>query len=141
MAASYPRLTDRESPDLADDTTLKQPGSNGKARLLTLDDLDRRTNAYQRTAEILEGVMSDMGGAEHCTTLQRSLAESVAVMSAMVRDLEVRFLKGQAVDITEYTALINARRREATTIGLERRKRDVTPSVRDYIASKREAAS
>ena len=124
------------------DTKAKPQGSTaGKARLLTLDDLDRRTQAYQRTAEILEGVMSDMGGAEHCTTLQRSLAESVAVMGAMIRDLEVRFLKGEAVDITEYTSLINARRREATTIGLERKSRDVTPSLAEYVRSKAGAAS
>ncbi|MCC5977024.1 MAG: hypothetical protein JJU21_03080 [Salinarimonas sp.] len=118
---------------MPEDAKAKQAGSNGgKARLLTLDDLDRRTQAYQRTAEILEGVMSDMGGADRCTTLERSLAESVAVMGAMIRDLEVRFLKGEAVDITEYTALINARRREATTIGLKRRARDVTPNIEEY---------
>ena len=118
-----------------------QGSAAGKARLLTLDDLDRRTQAYRLTSEILEGVMSDMGGADHCTTLQRSLAESVAVMGAMIRDLEVRFLKGEAVDIAEYTALINARRREATTIGLERKSRDVTPSLAEYVRSKAEASS
>ena len=118
-----------------------QGSAAGKARLLTLDDLDRRTQAYRLTSEILEGVMSDMGGADHCTTLQRSLAESVAVMGAMIRDLEVRFLKGEAVDIAEYTALINARRREATTIGLERKSRDITPSLAEYVRSKAEASS
>lgn len=104
-----------------------------KARLLTLDDLDRRTRAYQRTQELRDGIISDLGGAEHLTILHRTLAESVAVLSAMIRDMETRFLSGQPVDLIEYTTLINARRREAQTVGLERRARDVTPDLRDYV--------
>ena len=118
------------------DAKPKQPGSTaGKARLMTLSDLDRRTSAYMRTAETLEGILSDLGGADRLTTLERSLAESVAVMGTMLKDFEIRFLKGEQIDVAAYTTLANARRRDATTIGLERRKRDVTPDIRAFVKS------
>ncbi len=117
--------------------------AGGKVRMLTLDDLDRRTRAYQATAEIRDGVMSDLGGVEQLTVLHRTLAESVAVLSTMIRDMEVRWLKGESIDLAEYTALINARRREAQTVGLDRRARDITPDLRDYVrqAGKAEASA
>jgi hypothetical protein len=58
------------------DSAEMAPGSNGnaqakpagKVRLQTLEDMDRRTNAYRKTAELIERVEADLGGAERLST-------------------------------------------------------------------------
>ncbi len=109
------------------------PKGSGKARLLTLADLDRRTRAYQATERLLGELLADMGGAEFVSAGRRKTAQRAAVHGAMIDDMEARWMLGEPVDVTEYLAASNAQRRLLTTLGLERRARDVTPSLRDQV--------
>ena len=76
---------------------------SGKVRLLSLDDLDRRTNAYRKTAELIDAVEADCGGADQLSTAERAII------------------------------LSNSERRLYESIGLRRRTRDVTPTLGDYL--------
>jgi hypothetical protein len=103
---------------------------------LTLDDLDRRTLAAQRALAMHERLVAERGGAENLSILRYEMTKSVAVLSAMVEDLQVRWLKGEPIDSAAIGTLLNARRREAEVIGIDPAPRDVTPDLREYLAQK-----
>ena len=106
-------------------------------RLLSLDDLDKRTTAARQAFEFRDRLVSERGGEERMGTLKLAMLDSVALLSAMIKDAEIRWLKGDKVDLSELATLLNARRREAQLIGLEGDPRDVTPStLRDRIMGK-----
>jgi hypothetical protein len=53
----------------------------------------------------------------------------------MIEDIEARWLSGQQLDVAAYCALVNVQRRLLTTVGLQRRPRDVTPDLAAYVAA------
>jgi hypothetical protein len=101
--------------------------------LRTLDELDGRTRASQRTRELLSSIHVDLGGSGQLTQAQCQLAQRAAVLGALLEDYEVRWAAGEPFDLNAYLAGINAQRRVLATLGLERRARDITPSLREYI--------
>jgi hypothetical protein len=109
--------------------------SKVRVRLLTLDELDGRTSAARLVRELIASIENDLGGAEALTEGQRQLVQRAAVLGAMIEDSETRWIGGAEFDAAAYLAQINAQRRVLATIGLERRTRDVTPSLAHYIAA------
>jgi hypothetical protein len=114
------------------------PSTGPKTRLLTLADLDGRTNAVKSARALIAALESDLGGAEHLTAGEHALAVRAAVSTAMVEHLESLWLTGRGLDVAEYCALVNVQRRLFTTIGLQRRSRDVTPDLETYRSARAE---
>jgi hypothetical protein len=111
--------------------------SHTKARLLTLENLDRRTHAAKKALELNDRLLAERGGAERLSTLRCSLIATVAALTAMIEDQVTRWLAGQDIDAAALMTLINARRREVEAIGIDPAPLDVTPpSLRDYLAAK-----
>jgi hypothetical protein len=104
-----------------------------KKRLLTLEDLDRRTKAAQRALELHEQLVAERGGPESLSVLRHEMTRSVAVLTAMIEDMQARWLRGDKIDPAAIATLLNARRREAELIGLDPQPRDVTPSLQSYL--------
>jgi hypothetical protein len=104
-----------------------------KHRLLTLEDLDRRTRSAQFACETRDAICADIGGADRLSTLQTILADNVAVMTAMLADLKVRWLKGDDVDVMAIATLTNTFNRSAAMLGIQRQARDVVPDLRTYL--------
>jgi hypothetical protein len=114
----------------------------GKVRLLTLGDLDRRTVAARKVEELISDIQSDLGGREELSTLQVQLVQRAAVLGAILEDMETRWLKGEPMDATAYSTVINAQKRLAELLGIKRLARDVTPStLRDHIMGHRPQSS
>lgn len=105
----------------------------GKARLLSLSDLDRRTGAYKKTAETISAVEGDCGGADMLSTAERAIIRRAALAGAMLEDLGARWLSGEPIDPGLFATLSNSERRLYESIGLRRRTRDVTPTLGDYL--------
>ena len=105
----------------------------GKARLLSLADLDRRTHAYRKTAELIDAVEVDCGGAAALSTAERSIIRHAALTGAMLEDLGTRWLAGEPIDPGLFATLSNAERRLYETVGLKRRARDVSPDLQTYL--------
>jgi hypothetical protein len=120
----------------ADATDMQWAIGGPKVRLLTLADLDSRTRACKQALALRDGFLADLGGADYATVAQRELAQRGAILGAMLEDQEARWLRGDGVELPEYCTLVNAQRRVLADIGLERRQRDVTPSITEYIAQK-----
>jgi hypothetical protein len=106
----------------------------GKLRLKTLDHIDKRTMAAIRTRELIAAIENDLGGTEHLTECTKQLVQRAALLSALIESNEAAWLSGNAVDLATYFTAVNSQRRILVTLGLERRSRDVTPDLQDYLA-------
>lgn len=125
--------------ELSGDTNVmpsKSPPDAGKVRLMTLGDLDGRTNAAKAARALIADLESDLGGADRLSAGERALVVRAAVTTAMLEHIEATWLSGGEMDVGAYTALVNVHRRLLTTVGLQRRPRDVTPDLAAYVASK-----
>lgn len=110
---------------------------NGKARLLSLNDLDGRTAAAQFVRDTCASIISDIAGEEsELSTLERTAVENVALTAAMIRDAGVRWLKGEPMDPATIATLTNTFNRTAAMLGWQRRAKDVTPTLGEYLAAK-----
>src|SRR5262249_5233408 len=104
-----------------------------KVRLQSLEDLDRRTSAYRKTAEPIERVEADLGGAERLSTAEQQIIRHAALTGALLEDLGTRWLAGEPLQPAFVAAVSNTSRRLYEPIGMQRQPRDVTPSLRDYL--------
>ncbi len=112
----------------------------GYIRFLTMRDLDGRSRAAARCRELARELEVDLGGADRLSTAQRQLIQRAAVLAAQLEDFETRWCLGEVVELPDYLQAINVQRRLLVSLGLERRARDVTPSLREYLAEKADAA-
>jgi hypothetical protein len=110
--------------------------SDRKTRLLSLHGLDKRTPAYLETKKLIGEIEADLGGADQLSAAERQIVQHAALLGAMLVDMEVRYLAGQAIDTSEYGFLIGVQQRLFQVLGVQRRQRDVTPSIDEYLAIK-----
>lgn len=103
---------------------------------MTLGDLDGRTAAAKAARALVADLESDLGGADRLSAGERALVVRAAVTTAMLEHIEATWLSGGEMDVAAYTALANVQRRLLTTVGLQRRPRDVTPDLDDYVANR-----
>jgi hypothetical protein len=106
------------------------------AALLTLDDLDQRSVAFRYASGLKASFISDLGGFDNTTAAQRELAQRASILGAMCEDAETQWLKGEPLDRNAYLATVNCQKRVLTEIGMERRQKDVTPALGQYLALK-----
>ena len=57
----------------------------GKTRLVGLQDLDRRSRAYQTAANVKSNIIADLGGETELSTLETLLAGHAALAAAVGR--------------------------------------------------------
>jgi hypothetical protein len=139
MATSEVEMIETAGPD----TTVKQQPCgklprqmrtrSGKARLVTLDGLDARTAAAKAARHLIDMLSSDLGGADQLSAGQRQLVHRAALCGAIVADFEARWVAGQPIPLNEYLSAVNVQRRVLATLGLERRAREVGPTLGDLL--------
>ena len=122
-------MTQEKPPDEAANPPARAP----KARLVSLDQIDRRTKAAQLALETKNAIISDLGGPDQLSTLERLLAEHAAMASAVVADSYTRWLKGEQIALAELATVSNTYMRAAMALGLGRRAKDVTASIDTYL--------
>jgi hypothetical protein len=109
----------------------------GKVRLRSLSDLDGRTVAAKRAAELVAELVRDLGGREQLSAALWELVKRVAVCGALAEDAEVGWLQDGKIDVNDYTRIINAQRRLLATIGIERRAKTIVPTLSEYLEAKK----
>jgi hypothetical protein len=78
--------------------------------------------------------IDDLGGASALSEFQLGLVGTCATLRCELEKLEGRLSVGDAVDLDQFGRLAGHYRRICETLGIERRKRDVTPSLETIIA-------
>jgi hypothetical protein len=102
-----------------------------KVKIKSLSDLDLRCKAGQRALQLRNSLVSDIGGDP--TTAQREVCQRAAVLGAMLENYEVRWLNGDQIDEAKYVSLANCQRKNLDALGFERKPRDITPTLTDYL--------
>jgi hypothetical protein len=110
----------------------------GYIRFLTLRDLDGRSRAVSKCNELRAALETDLGGADTLTTAQSQLVQRAALIGVQLEDFETRWILGEAIEFTDYMTGVNVQRRVLTTLGLERRARDVgrSATLQEYLSAR-----
>jgi len=102
-----------------------------------LPGVDGRGPYIRRAKDLINDHLSDLGGSENASTAERSLIRRAAIVTCELEHLERRFVEkghAEAADLSLYLTAANNLRRLLESIGLRRRPRDISPSVKDYLS-------
>jgi hypothetical protein len=97
--------------------------------LLSLADLDGRTRAAQAAEATKAAIIVDLGGEDTLSTLERIQAENAAMAAAVLRDMHVRWLRGDSVSVTEMATIENTFNRTAASLGTGRRAKEIASAI------------
>jgi len=104
-----------------------------KIKLRTLNDLDLRTSAAKAVLVLRDSIVKDLGGDQQLSAMQTCLVENAAMLGAALEDMATAYLTGERVDLALYCTIANSQRRLLADLGLERRARDITDNLADYV--------
>jgi hypothetical protein len=74
-----------------------------------------------------------MGGLDRCSEIKLGLLRRLAAATVQAELLEARMVNGEQIDISQLCTLASTTVRIASRLGLERRAKPVTPTVKDYL--------
>lgn len=108
--------------------------------MLALPGVDGRELWPRQANKTYSAIVQHCGGPESITEIEALTARRVSVMEAELRCLELKFAalrsEGRAptlADIDLYSRLANSQHRLNTALGIERRAKDITPSLGEYL--------
>lgn len=111
------------------------PKPQGRSRIGNGKDLlpgvNGRSVTMRRYREILGQLFSDMGGSP--SEAKSIIAKRSATLAIWCEQVEADMANGADIDIGEFTTATNALRRLLVDIGLERKARDITPRLEQYL--------
>jgi hypothetical protein len=101
-----------------------------------LPGLDGRSATARRFRDLVNAFVADMGGLDRCSEVRLGLVRRLAATTVQAEMLEARMVNGDAIDIATLCTLASTTVRLSQRLGLERRARNVTPSVGQYLAAR-----
>jgi hypothetical protein len=111
--------------------------SHGRSRLTNKKDLlpgvDGRTLIYRRFRDIASQVALDQGGLDQLSEARLQLVRRFAAAAVLAEQLEAALANGQEINVERHALLCSTLTRLAQRIGIDRRARNVTPTLRDYL--------
>jgi hypothetical protein len=102
------------------------------------------TDAWSRRAlDIISEHVADLGGEGNISAAEYSIIRCAAALKVELEALEAKFATGKSDkgDVDLYIRGAGGLRRLLQSLGLERRAKNVGPTVEEYLASKRREAS
>jgi hypothetical protein len=98
-----------------------------------LPDIDGRSATARRYKEVLNAIIADQGGADRLSETRLQLVRRFAAASVLAEKIEARIVEGQEIDLAEHAQLSSSLVRLAQRIGIDRRARNVTPTLAEYL--------
>src|SRR5262245_48708501 len=96
-----------------------------------LSDVDGRSTMMRRYKEILAQIVSDIGGDP--SEAENIIARRACTLAVWCEQAAAAMANGAEIDIQQFTTATNALRRLLLDIGLERRAKDITPTLSQYL--------
>jgi hypothetical protein len=103
-------------------------------------DGDGRSAWGRRMRDLISLHLSDLGGADNVSEAEKSIIRRVATLTVELERMESVFAEaGEALpdQLDLYNRTAGNMRRLLEAVGLERRSKDVTPSLAEYLAGKK----
>ena len=106
-----------------------------------LPNVDGRTIWVRRFRDLLALHLSDLGGSDQASEAEKAIVRRIATLIVELERLEMCFAEaGQATDhqLELYQRTANTLRRLLEAVGLQRRPKNVTPTLDQYLKAKGE---
>ncbi len=87
----------------------------------------------RRYKDLIHEHADDLGGADHLSQAQLSLIRRAATISVQLEAMEGLLSQGADADMDLFGRLSGHLRRIFESLGIDRRKKDITPDLGDYI--------
>jgi hypothetical protein len=111
--------------------------SHGRSRVSNgrdvLPDIDGRTLIARRYRDITNAILVDQGGEAECSESRKQLIRRFAAAAVIAEQMEARLARGEPIDINEHATLSSTLVRLAQRIGINRRFKNITPALPDYL--------
>lgn len=127
----------KTKPERGDKRYGRSATSNGKDLLAGID---QRSAIYRRYRDIVELIVGDQAGAA-LSEVRKGLIRQYAAARVLAEAMDSRITNGEQISIAEFAALSSTLCRLSSRIGLDREQKNITPTVEQYLASKRREAS
>jgi hypothetical protein len=101
-----------------------------------LPGVDGRTVVYRRFRDIASQIALDQGGVEQLSEARLQLVRRFAAAAVLAEQLEAALANGQEINVERHALLCSTLTRLAQRIGIDRRTRNVMPSVGEYLATR-----
>jgi hypothetical protein len=121
----------RKDPNAVTSARVSKKGSvtrKGRKRFLDRSSLDGRTITAKIYDRLVDEIVTDLGGADRLSAIERKLVESFTGASVVLEHLNVKIVSGAAIDnalISAYAQITSAMVRLSAKLGVERRARPV----------------
>jgi hypothetical protein len=103
-----------------------------------LPDVDGRSSWVRRFRDVQALHLSDLGGQANVSEAEKAIARRAACLIVELEQMEQKFATQGASEggqLDAYQRASNTLRRLLESLGLERRQRDVTPKLQEYLAA------
>ncbi len=107
--------------------------SNGRD---LLPGIDGRSATARRYRDVLAALASDQGGADRMSEAHTQLCRRFAAAAVLAENMEADLANGRSIDVQEHALLSSTLVRLAQRIGINRRAREIVPSIEQYIEGK-----
>jgi hypothetical protein len=104
-----------------------------RPQLLSRAQLDGRTNAAKEFDRLVAAIETDLGGHDRLSAIEVALVEAFAGAAVTLNHLNTQLALGQPIDLGQHAQCVGAMVRVASRLGIERRARDVGPSLSDIL--------
>jgi hypothetical protein len=104
--------------------------TNGKE---LLPGLDMRSALARRFRDITSAIFIDQGGEAQCSESRKQLIRRFAAAAVIAEQMEAKLGDGEQIDIQKHALLCSSLVRLCGRIGINRRLRDITPALPDYL--------
>ena len=132
-------ITSRSSPDRSH---VGQRKAAQRSRITNgrdlLPDIDGRGAVARRYRDIVSAILVDQGGVDQCCESRKQLVRRFAAAAVIAEQMEAKLARGEQINIAEHATLSSTLVRLAQRIGIDRRAKNITPTLADYLAARRD---
>jgi len=128
-------------PAISTTTPAGRPAAAQRSRITNgsalLPGVDGRSAWVRRARDLIREHLADLGGFDNVSAAERSIIRRASVLTVELERLEAKFaLAGEASvqDLDAYQRGANTLKRLLQSVGLQRRARDVGPTLDQYLA-------
>jgi hypothetical protein len=98
--------------------------------------IDGRSVIARRYRDLYLQIVADQGGPERVSEVREQLIRRYAAASVLAEMLEAELANGKQIDLGQHALLTSSLVRLSSRIGIDRKAKNVTPALKDYIDSK-----
>jgi len=116
--------------------------SNNRSRVTNgrevLPGVDQRSAIARRYHDVVSMIVGDQGGVDRLAEARLQLIRRFAASAVLAEQMEARLAAGEQINIAEHAQLTSSMVRVAQRIGINRRAKDITPTLAKYLQDKEE---